>query len=60
MTVEERAGLIAQVGGCVLCLDWTQGHQHAVCLSSGERGRSYPDCMTLVDVELDQVFLLIF
>ena len=39
-SLDERATIIQQAKGCVLCLDWTGDHQAKACQAKGKYGKT--------------------
>ena len=48
-SVDERATIIQQAGGCILCLDWTGSHQVRACQAKGRQGRMFDPCKQLTN-----------
>ena len=48
-SVNERATIIQQARGCVLCLDWTGSHQVGACQAKGREGRTFDPCKQLIN-----------
>merc|ERR1712101_44028 len=48
-SVDERATIIQQARGCVLCLDWTGSHQVGACQAKGRQGRTFDPCKQLTN-----------
>merc|ERR1711888_412092 len=48
-SVSERATIIQQARGCVLCLDWTGSHQVGACQAKGRQGRTFDPCKQLTN-----------
>ena len=48
-SLDERATIIQQVKGCILCLDWTGDHQVKNCQGKGKFDRAYEPCKNQVN-----------
>ena len=48
-SLDERATIIQQTRGCVLCLDWTGDHQAKACQAKDRNGKTYEPCKQLVN-----------
>merc|ERR1711875_205912 len=48
-SVDERATIIQQARGCVLCLDWMGSHQVGACQAKGRQGRTFDPCKQLIN-----------
>ena len=47
-SVENRAGIIAAMNGCVICLDYSGSHQAYRCQAKDEQGKMFEPCKQLV------------
>merc|ERR1711942_529302 len=48
-TIDERATIIQQARGCILCLNWSGNHQVGACQAKSRHGRTYEPCKQLVN-----------
>ena len=48
-SVDERATIIQQTRGCILCLDWTGSHQVRTCQAKAGQGKTFDPCKRLVN-----------
>ena len=51
-SVNERAVIIQQTMGCVLCLDWPGSHQARACQAKGRQGKTFEPCKQLTNGSL--------
>merc|ERR1712082_42705 len=48
-SVDERATIIQQARGCILCLDWTGSHQVRACQAKGRQRKMFDPCKQLIN-----------
>merc|ERR1711888_453487 len=48
-SVYERATIIQQARGCILCLDWTGSHQVGACQAKGRQSKTFDPCKQLIN-----------